>query len=95
MQSVNWEKAAEFLEVDRTVKEVDWAQPGTTGAYHTLATFCNKRLKFYESDRNDPNKEALSDLSPYFHFGKECVHCRCRKSKLYIITYLFSTSLMR
>ncbi|PVD18297.1 hypothetical protein C0Q70_20846 [Pomacea canaliculata] len=69
-KSVNWEKAAEFLEVDRTVKEVDWAQPGTTGAYHTLATFCNKRLKFYESDRNDPNKEALSDLSPWFHFGQ-------------------------
>lgn len=31
----------------------------------------SKRLKLYDSKRNDPNvPQALSNLSPYFHFGQ-------------------------
>jgi deoxyribodipyrimidine photolyase len=33
--------------------------------------FCStKRIRLYDSKRNDPNyNQALSNLSPYFHFG--------------------------
>ena len=33
--------------------------------------FCpDERLKTYGTERNDPNKNALSHLSPYLHFGQ-------------------------
>lgn len=34
-----------------------------------LESFCKDRLKFFATDRNNPTKEALSDLSPWFHAG--------------------------
>merc|ERR1719231_1681830 len=32
--------------------------------------FCSSRLKLFADKRNDPNVRALSDLSPYYHFGQ-------------------------
>ncbi|XP_028650777.1 CPD photolyase isoform X1 [Erpetoichthys calabaricus] len=72
-KEVDWEKARASLEVDHTVKEVDWAKPGTLGGLAVLESFISERLKIYSSDRNDPNKEALSNLSPWFHFGQLAV----------------------
>ena len=69
-QPVDWEAAHEFLQVDRSVGEVEWAKPGTTAAYRTLESFCNERLRHFNSDRNNPNKQALSNLSPWIHFGQ-------------------------
>jgi deoxyribodipyrimidine photo-lyase len=56
--------------VDRSVPEVTWAEPGEDGAAATLATFLRERLKAYAVARNDPTKAALSQLSPYLHFGQ-------------------------
>lgn len=56
------------LRVDTTVAPVDWLQPGESSAHQVLATFISHRLAAYHQ-RNDPNKEACSDLSPYLHFG--------------------------
>ena len=53
---------------DSTVKEVDWINPGEIAAKDILNKLKTK-LKGYSSNRNDPTKAALSDLSPYFHFG--------------------------
>ena len=53
---------------DSTVKEVDWVNPGEIAAKDILNKLKTK-LKGYSSNRNDPTKAALSDLSPYFHFG--------------------------
>ena len=53
---------------DSTVKEVDWINPGEIAAKDILSKLKTK-LKGYSSNRNDPTKAALSDLSPYFHFG--------------------------
>lgn len=58
-----------YLEVDRSVGPVSWATPGTAAGMKVLEEFCEKRLAVYGSQRNDPNKEALSNLSPWLHFG--------------------------
>ena len=53
-----------------TVGEVDWAVPGTKGGMDLLESFCRQRLKYFEAERNNPNKDAVSNLSPWINFGK-------------------------
>lgn len=50
--------------------EVEWATPGTTAGLAVLQSFIAERLKSFSTQRNDPNKAALSNLSPWFHFGE-------------------------
>lgn len=66
---VDWKEAFDSLEVDMTVDEVDWAKPGYTHGVDELEQFCKKRLKIFDDKRNDPLANALSNLSPWFHFG--------------------------
>lgn len=47
-----------------------------TAGIQTLEDFIKTRLKAFDSDRNDPNKSALSNLSPWYHFGHVSVQ-RC------------------
>jgi deoxyribodipyrimidine photo-lyase len=70
---INWKTALESLKVDRTVGEVDWIQPGYSNAVGMLESFINKRLKLFGTKRNDPTVNALSNMSPYFHFGQIAV----------------------
>ena len=56
--------------MDESVKSVEWAQPGTVHGYEMLASFVTNRIKIYNTKRNDPNVKALSNLSPWFHFGQ-------------------------
>ncbi|XP_057365381.1 deoxyribodipyrimidine photo-lyase-like [Daphnia carinata] len=67
---VDWKAANAYLEVDRTVEEVDWITPGTKSGLVELSNFCQKRLKLFGEKRNDPNVAALSNLSPWLHFGQ-------------------------
>ncbi|MCL4162164.1 UNVERIFIED_CONTAM: hypothetical protein GTU68_016245, partial [Idotea baltica] len=66
---IDWKKLESSLEVDRTVLPVVWATPGTKAGLKELEQFCVQRLKIFGSQRNDPNKKALSNLSPWLHFG--------------------------
>jgi deoxyribodipyrimidine photo-lyase len=68
---VDWEAAKESLEVNRTVEEVEWITPGTSKGLEELSNFCQKRLRLFADKRNDPNVDALSNLSPWLHFGIE------------------------
>jgi deoxyribodipyrimidine photo-lyase len=68
--NIDWEMAVASLKINRDVKEVDWIKPGETAAAKTLKDFLENRLERYAEDRNDPNKNALSNLSPYLHFGQ-------------------------
>ncbi|CAH2050796.1 unnamed protein product, partial [Iphiclides podalirius] len=67
---IDWDKAIETREADKTVGPVEWASPGYDEAVKTLKTFLEKRLKIFASKRNDPTQDALSNLSPWFHFGQ-------------------------
>ncbi|KAM9279615.1 deoxyribodipyrimidine photo-lyase-like [Morus bassanus] len=69
-EPIAWEACYSSLQVDRTVKEVEWATPGTAAGLAVLQSFIAERLKSFGSHRNDPNKAALSNLSPWFHFGQ-------------------------
>ncbi|XP_018427648.1 PREDICTED: deoxyribodipyrimidine photo-lyase-like [Nanorana parkeri] len=69
-EPIDWEACYASLEVDRTVKEVEWAKPGSKAGVEMLQSFITQRLKSFNSDRNNPNQQALSNLSPWFHFGQ-------------------------
>lgn len=67
---IDWTAALKFVKVDKTVGEVTWAKPGYSNSITMLESFINKRLKLFATKRNDPTVNALSNLSPYFHFGQ-------------------------
>ncbi len=45
-------------------------QSGENAAVKRMKDFINKKLCCYAIDKNDPNKDAVSGLSPYLHFGQ-------------------------
>ncbi|XP_014222087.1 deoxyribodipyrimidine photo-lyase [Trichogramma pretiosum] len=65
-----WDTALDHVLIDRSVDKVSWAKAGHRGGMAELENFLNKRLKLYHSKRNDPTADALSNLSPWFHFGQ-------------------------
>lgn len=67
---IDWAAELAGLGVDRSVAEVDWCVPGERAAHAALAAFVAERLKVFGAKRNDPNADALSNLSPYYHFGQ-------------------------
>ena len=69
MQDVNWEAVYEFIKVEKSVPVVDWAKPGTDAGMKKLLNFAENHLKNFSTDRNDPTKDGLSNLSPWFHTG--------------------------
>ncbi|XP_077204166.1 deoxyribodipyrimidine photo-lyase-like [Paroedura picta] len=72
-EAIDWDACRASLQVDCSVKEVGWAKPGTAAGLAVLEEFVEKRLKFFGTERNDPNKATLSNLSPWFHFGQVAV----------------------
>jgi deoxyribodipyrimidine photo-lyase len=69
VQPIDWSALEAGLEVDCTVGPVFWATPGTRAGLTILHEFCQKKLKIFGTKRNDPTVDALSNLSPWFHFG--------------------------
>ncbi|XP_026998251.1 CPD photolyase [Tachysurus fulvidraco] len=69
-KKVDWQEVMSSLEVDRSVVEVSWAAPGTTGGTAMLESFIDKRLRLFATERNNPNADALSQLSPWIHSGQ-------------------------
>jgi len=55
--------------LDRTVRPVDSWVGGRHAAMSRLKHFTGKLLKDYERDRNRPEVDGTSALSPYLHFG--------------------------
>lgn len=70
LQPVDWTKTLASLQVDKTVGEVSWATPGTRAGMAMLESFIDVRLKLFGTQRNDPNRTALSQLSPWIRFGQ-------------------------
>lgn len=65
-----WEvkEAINDLGVDRSVKETA-VQPGRRAGERVMRDFIRYRLEHYPHDRNDPNLNGQSGLSPFLHFG--------------------------
>jgi len=68
-ERVDWDRVWRDLDVDRTVPEVNWIVPGAAAARKALRRFLNEKLSSYSRDRNNPNQDGQSDLSPSLHFG--------------------------
>lgn len=66
----DWNKIEKSLKLNRDVKEVDWIKPGEGAAIKTLEDFLKNKFDKYNELRNDPTKNAQSNLSPYLHFGQ-------------------------
>uniref|UniRef100_UPI0037E797BD CPD photolyase n=1 Tax=Semicossyphus pulcher TaxID=241346 RepID=UPI0037E797BD len=66
---IDWDDTLASLEVDKTVGETEWAKPGTKAGVAMLESFIDVRLKTFDTQRNDPNAPALSQLSPWIRFG--------------------------
>jgi deoxyribodipyrimidine photo-lyase len=65
-------KKLEDMSLNSGPSRVEWIAPGPDEALETLDSFISERLPVYDQYRNDPNKKALSNLSPYLHFGQIC-----------------------
>tara|TARA_B100000925_G_scaffold244978_1_gene194921 strand:+ start:1108 stop:2466 length:1359 start_codon:yes stop_codon:yes gene_type:complete len=58
------------LQIDNSVQEVKWINPGENEGKRSLKTYLNESMDVTGESRNDPNKDSLSNLSPYIHFGQ-------------------------
>ncbi len=67
---INWEEIYNLLKVDKNVKPVSNFVPGNKAANKVLKNFIENKLHNYAEERNDPNKNVLSNISPYLHFGQ-------------------------
>jgi deoxyribodipyrimidine photo-lyase len=63
------------LGIDRTVKPSPVYHGGTTEAVRLLTQFIRNKLAKYSALKNNPCEDALSNLSPYLHFGQISSSC--------------------
>jgi len=68
--AVDWDALLKDIETNQDTQPVDWLTSGTRAAKLRLAEFIAVDLDTYAEDRNDPNKNAVSHMSPYLHFGQ-------------------------
>ena len=68
--AIDWKKTLASLQVDSSIGEIDWLKPGEKAARARLKKFIKEKLARYPEDRNDPNRDGQSNLSPYLHFGQ-------------------------
>jgi len=64
------DKAIAKMKIDRSVPRVDSFRGGTSEAKKLLRTFIRQKLDHYAEDRNNPNADCVSHMSPYLHFGQ-------------------------
>ena len=58
-----------WRDFDRSVAPVDAWKGGHKAAVKRLQVFCDTMLESYDRDRNHPETDGTSKLSPYLHFG--------------------------
>ena len=66
-------KVLSSLPIDHDVQVVE-TRGGPVEAEKTLKQFLGSHLSLYPEDRNHPDEEGTSGLSPYLHFGHISVH---------------------
>ena len=62
------------LPIDHSVSALTKMEGGETEGSRRLEVFVRDRLALYDTDRNHPDFEATSRLSPYLHFGHVSAH---------------------
>lgn len=67
---VHWDELLLQCPGDASVPPVIHFSSGSKNAVKHLQQFLEEKLEFYNSQRNDPNADAQSNLSPFLHFGQ-------------------------
>ena len=65
----DWQEAERSLRAD-AMAQAEWIVPGEAAAMKQLDHFLEIKLDGYEKNRNNPNIDGQSGLSPYLHFGQ-------------------------
>jgi deoxyribodipyrimidine photo-lyase len=68
--SLNVRTVLEKIPIDRSVTPSNEFAGGVLAAQRTLARFLRHRLRGYARNRNHPDLDGTSQLSPYIHFGQ-------------------------
>ncbi len=70
--TTDWEgiKKRLFASISTEVGEVDRLVAGEDAATEMMNGFLSNKLAVYNDKRNDPNADAVSDMSPHLHFGQ-------------------------
>jgi deoxyribodipyrimidine photo-lyase len=58
-----------WTEFERSVKPVEAWRGGHGAAVKRLQKFCEEMLQSYDKDRNHPEVDGTSKMSPYLHYG--------------------------
>lgn len=66
-------KQLDNFPIDHTVRPASFAG-GAAAAEITLREFVKRKLPRYATDRNEPEQDVASGLSPYLHFGHISAH---------------------
>lgn len=66
----DFQKIFSRFEVDGSILPLNNFAAGSEAANQTLNRFLKQNLPRYNLERNDPNAGAVSNLSPYLHFGQ-------------------------
>jgi deoxyribodipyrimidine photo-lyase len=67
---IDWTAAQAGYSWDASVPPVTWIVPGQAAAQARMKAFLDPaQFKTYKDDRNFPDKNRLSGLSPYLHYG--------------------------
>jgi deoxyribodipyrimidine photo-lyase len=75
--SSRWPSATDApasLPIDHAVTPVAGIRGGDEAAVAALELFIHRKLARYGEDRNEPEREGTSGLSPYLHFGHLSIH---------------------
>jgi deoxyribodipyrimidine photo-lyase len=67
--SIRFDELTEGWPLDRSVQPVAGFRGGTREGMRLLREFVSRKLARYSRDRNHPEIEGTSRLSPYLHFG--------------------------
>lgn len=69
-KTYDYDKLLAESKVDQEVGPSPLYKPGPRAGLEMLRVFIEKKLPKYSTGRNDPSLDALSNLSPWFHFGQ-------------------------
>ncbi len=67
---MDWDAARRSLKIDRSIGEAAGFESGETAAGKVMDYFLKSKLRHYDTDRNLPQVDGQSNLSPYLHFGQ-------------------------
>jgi len=68
-EDVRKDMTRDWPDFDRSVKAVETWRGGRQAAMKRLNKFCTEMLESYDGDRNKPEMDGTSKMSPWLHFG--------------------------